>query len=285
LARAAKASKTAAARLGARLLPASGIILRILAFFAVGVSAIADPGRPGSCPVVAPAESATLAKVVDGDTLLLSDGRRVRLIGVNTPELEHDGSREEPGAQQAAGFASAFLGRQPLGLVPGASARDRYGRTLAHVYSDTGASLEEALLGAGLARQIVVPPNTALADCLARAEQQARAANSGLWGSGVFLPRATATLTPGESGFRLLRGRVSAVGKSASNWWVELDNHVALRVDRADYRYFDWQDVAALEGRYIEVRGWLVWRGDRSRGHPPWLMRLRHPLSLRPVAG
>ncbi|MBP8925499.1 MAG: thermonuclease family protein [Pseudomonadales bacterium] len=218
--------------------------------------------------------------MVDGDTLLLADGRRVRLIGVNTPELDHRGAADEPGAQEAARFAAAFLVKKQIGLVFGVGARDRYGRVLAHVYSASGASLEEALLDAGFARHIVVPPNTVQADCLAGAEQRARTAHRGLWGSGTFLPRDTALLRPGENGFRLLQGRVSAVEKSKSSWWIELDDRVSLRIDRSDQKYFRWEDVARLDRQVVEVRGWLAWRGTSSPEHPPWLMRLRHPLSL-----
>jgi endonuclease YncB( thermonuclease family) len=223
--------------------------------------------------------------VVDGDTLLLADGRRVRLIGVNTPELDHEGAADEPGAQQAARFAGVFLADKQIGLVSGVSASDRYGRVLAHVYSASGASLEEALLDAGLARHIAVPPDIAQAGCLAGAEQLARVARRGLWGSGEFLPRDTSTLRSGENGFRLLQGRVSAVERSSSAWWIELDDRVSLRLDRGDQKYFEWKDVARLEGQIVEVRGWLVWRGTRAHGHPPWLMRLRHPLSLRGSSG
>ena len=215
--------------------------------------------------------------------MLLVDGRRVRLIGVNAPERDHQGAADEAGAQAAARFAAAFLVKKQIGLVSGLSARDRYGRVLAHVYSASGASLEEALLDAGLARHIVVPPNTTQADCLAGAEERARIARRGMWGSGAFLPRDTATLRPGENGFRLLQGRVSAVEKSESSWWIELDDRVSLKVDRNDRKYFQWEDVARLDRHIVEVRGWLVWRGTGSREHPPWLMRLRHPLSLRAI--
>ncbi|MBK6583275.1 MAG: hypothetical protein IPG20_10335 [Gammaproteobacteria bacterium] len=56
-----------------------------------------------------------------------------------------------------------------------------------------------------------------------------------------------------------------------------------LRLDRGDQKYFEWEDVARLDRHIVEVRGWLVWRGTGSREHPPWLMRLRHPLSLRAI--
>jgi hypothetical protein len=77
-----------------------------------------------------------------------------------------------------------------------------------------------------------------------------------------------------------LRGRVSAVEKGRSSWWVEVDGLVSLKISRDDQRYFDWDELAALRGRGIEVRGWLVWR-DRVRGHPQWMMALRHPAAMQ----
>lgn len=231
-------------------------------------------------------EPARVAKVIDGDTLALADGSRVRLIGVNAPETRANDGRPEPGAVEATRFARRFLGSGRVGIVVGADRRDRYGRTLAHVFRDDGESLEAALLAAGLARQVTVPPNLGQLDCLREAERRARDARAGLWRSGgAFAPRPTATLASGESGFRLLRGRVSAVEPAGSAWWVELDGRVSLRIDGADRDYFNPDTLRSLAGREVEVRGWLIWRDPaRSRGHPPWMMPLRHPASLAPAA-
>jgi hypothetical protein len=82
-----------------------------------------------------------------------------------------------------------------------------------------------------------------------------------------FAPRATATLASGESGFRLLRGRVTAVEPAGSTWWVEIDDRVSLRIADADRKYFSLDQLRALEGTSVEVRGWLTWRDPaRARG-------------------
>jgi endonuclease YncB( thermonuclease family) len=221
--------------------------------------------------------------VIDGDTLALADGSRVRLIGVNAPEMHGPDGQPEPGAAEAARFVRDFLAAGRIGLVPGAGRTDRYGRRLAHVYRADGTSLEAALLSAGLARQVTVPPNLALLDCLQQAERSARDGRRGLWGSGAFAAREVTRLEPGESGFRLLRGRVSSVSRGGSSWWVELDGRVALRIGRADQKYFALDQLRGRSGSVVEVRGWLVWRSDersRARGHPPWMMQLRHPAAL-----
>lgn len=82
--------------------------------------------------------------VLDGDTLRLPDGRRVRLRSVDTPELGR------PCAAEARAFTAERIAGGTLRLVPDEPKHDRYGRLLADVLVD-GESLSEALLAAGLA--------------------------------------------------------------------------------------------------------------------------------------
>ncbi len=225
-------------------------------------------------------EPVRLAKVLDGDTITLADGRHVRLIGVNTPERAHYGRREEAGAAQATGFVTRFLGNGQLRIGIGQEPQDHYKRTLAHVFRADGRSLEEALLDAGLALQIVFPPNVSLAACFHAAEERARAAGRGLWHEG---PLAVSRLRGGEQGFRLLQGRVTRVARARSSWWIEIDGRVSLRVDRSDWKYFGPGMPESLRGQMLEARGWLTWRRETAQQqdpHPPWSLRIRHPLAL-----
>lgn len=261
-------------------------VATVCAFLVSGFAAFAASTAAGDlCALDRLSESARLEVVVDGDTLRLTDRRTVRLIGVNTPELGHGDRPDERGAREALAFAEAFLGaKRTLRIVVGEDPRDRHGRVLAHVYREDGASLEAALLAAGLALHVVVPPNMGQMSCLAGAERLARERGVGAWGSGAFRPLPTNALAAGESGFRFLRGRVSRVSRSRSSWWVEVDDRVALRIARADQPFFEWSGLRALEGRDVEFRGWVVWRGEElSRGHKSWLMPLHHPAAIAPV--
>lgn len=84
--------------------------------------------------------------MVDGDTVHLRDGRSVRLIGINAPELAHNGRTTEPFAEAAKqrlqALVSASDGR--LALQPGRQPRDHYGRTLAHLFDASGANPRRA---------------------------------------------------------------------------------------------------------------------------------------------
>lgn len=232
------------------------------------------------CTPPMPLQPVALERVLDGDTLALADGRHVRLIGVNTPEKAHYGRQEEAGAEAATRFAKRFLGAGPIRIGIGQDPQDHYKRTLAHAFRADGRSLEEALLEAGLAVQIVIPPNLSLAACFHAAEERARAARRGLWREDVF---PVTRLRDGEQGFRFLRGQVTRVARARSSWWIELDGRVSLRVDRSDWKHFPPAMPEALRGQTVEARGWLTWRNARSRGkdsYPPWSLRIRHPLAV-----
>ncbi|WP_175453094.1 thermonuclease family protein [Microbulbifer yueqingensis] len=234
---------------------------------------LAGTGGRADC-VLGPAdELVALARVQDGDTLQLADGRRVRLIGVNTPELARDGQQAQPLAAEARQFTERFLADGDLELVYDRDRRDRYGRILAHVYNHRGDSLEAALLSAGLAFHIAVAPNLALAECLASREDEAREAGRGVWAPGTWPVMRAGDIRPGDGGFVLLRGRVEKVDRNRY-LWLELDGPVALRLDpEGDYGQMarrDWQ------GREIEVKGWLVDRGakylSRFPQHKRWFI-------------
>ena len=128
------------------------------AFF---VSAIWLSGAQAFCPTPGGLTPVAVQRVVDGDTLRLSDGRNVRMIGLNTPELGKQGRSDEPFAVAARKRLEALVAASDgrVGLVPGKESKDHYGRTLAHVYGADGANLEAQMLAEGLGFQVAVAPN------------------------------------------------------------------------------------------------------------------------------
>lgn len=127
---------------------------------------------------------ATVLRVVDGDTLDLGDGTRVRILGIDAPET---GDTPECGGAQAAEFLDGMLTGRRVALSFDTACFDRYGRLLAHVrFGDESAGL--ALLDRGLACPAFVPPNLAHREAFERAAQVARARGLGLWGECRPLP-------------------------------------------------------------------------------------------------
>ncbi|WP_455806432.1 thermonuclease family protein [Pseudomonas fluorescens] len=249
------------------------------AFF---VSAIWLSGAQAFCPAPAGLASVTVQRVVDGDTLRLSDGRSVRMIGLNTPELGKQGRGDEPFAVAARKRLQALIdasgGR--VGLRPGKQAKDHYGRTLAHIYSASGANLEAQMLADGLGFQVAVAPNVDLVVCQQAAERSARNTGLGLWRQSPVLKAEQIQ----RSGFAVISGRVSKVQRNRGGIWIELQDALVLRVAPNLVGQFDNARLQALKGKQVEARGWIV---DRSRrgglqsGQSRWLLPLTDPSMLQ----
>jgi endonuclease YncB( thermonuclease family) len=249
------------------------------AFF---VSAIWLTGAQAFCPAPAGLASVTVQRVVDGDTLRLSDGRSVRMIGLNTPELGKQGRSDEPFAVAARKRLQALVDASDgrVGLQPGKQAKDHYGRTLAHIYSASGANLEAQMLADGLGFQVAVAPNVDLVACQQAAERSARKAGLGLWRQSPVLKAEQIQ----RSGFAVISGRVSKVQRNRGGIWIELQDALVLRVAPNLVGQFDKARLQALKGKQIEARGWIV---DRSRrgglqsGQSRWLLPLTDPSMLQ----
>jgi len=120
-------------------------------------------------------------RAVDGDTLLLQDGRRVRLIGVDTPETKHPHRAVEPFGPEACAFTRDHVEGRTVRLEFDKERRDRYGRMLAYVYQGDWL-LNEELIRAGLGRAVThFPYSTAMKRRFRNAQRQAREAGKGIW--------------------------------------------------------------------------------------------------------
>lgn len=191
------------ARRGLAAFSRAGLITVCLAACAAGGSPAAD--RPGDEPAgspprapsatsggaapgptdarpLPPGDDATVTRIVDGDTVVVDGGERIRLIGIDTPEVAQD--------ECYAAEATAHLGRL---LPPGTAVRlafdaerhDRYGRTLAYVFrAADGLHANLAMARDGYALQLTIPPNVAHAEAIGAAVAEARQAGRGLWGAG-----------------------------------------------------------------------------------------------------
>ena len=128
--------------------------------------------------------------VVDGDSVRLSDGRSVRLIGINTPELKPRNRPPESLAIEARQAVVNFLAADgDILFYVDQGKRDRHGRYLGHLFRRDAAglhSLERHLLLQGLAYHVAIPPNLSMAECFAIAEDTARVYGAWFVASGQF---------------------------------------------------------------------------------------------------
>ena len=215
----------------------------------------------------------------DGDTLLLADGRRLRLIGLNTPERANRERTAEPLADEARHALQKLVNTgSPLKLRWGKEKKDRYGRLLAHVFTADGRNITTRLLRAGMGAAIQVPPNLWAWDCYIKAEKAARKQQRGIWNRPYFAPLEADQLNANVQGFHFIRGRLSRVGNSKTALWLNLGNHFALRIHRKDLPYFRQLDFNQLIGKELTARGWIyAYKGQ-------WRMNLHHPASLEITA-
>jgi len=168
-----------------RLIPA----ILMLALLALMILRAQDASSPPAESFPSPSVSgeqarfAVVHRVVDGDTLLLESGERVRLIGVDTPETKIPNQPPEPFGPEASEFTRQCVEGRQVRLEFDRERRDQYGRTLAYVYQGD-LFLNEAILLAGFsAAELRYPFRSDMKRRFAQAEQQARQARRGIWSS------------------------------------------------------------------------------------------------------
>lgn len=134
-------------------------------------------------PHVPPGVDVRVERVVDGDTIVVSGGRAVRLIGVDTPETRDPRRPVGCFGKEAGRFTASLLPPgTPVRLVGDVEQRDAFGRTLAYVYRlPDGEFVNAELLRQGYAMVLTVPPNVAHSAEFVSLAGEARAAGRGLW--------------------------------------------------------------------------------------------------------
>ena len=118
--------------------------------------------------------------VIDGDTVALSNGERLRYIGINTPEIRHPIRGLEPYGIEAKKFNEEKVNRRWVRLEFDIEKRDKYGRLLAYVFYDD-IFINAELIKSGLAKVMTIPPNTKYHSLLSTLEKKARASHVGIW--------------------------------------------------------------------------------------------------------
>ena len=119
--------------------------------------------------------------VADGDTVVLADGRHVRYIGIDTPEIDHENQRAEPMGREARSVNRQLVENRRIRLEYDRERKDRYGRVLAYVYRSDGLFVNAELLRRGCGHVLYHFPNTARADELLEAQRYAMEKGRGIW--------------------------------------------------------------------------------------------------------
>jgi micrococcal nuclease len=141
--------------------PLLAIILLLMPLFACGTSP----------------DTARVAQVIDGDTIIIDTGQRVRYIGIDTPEVYPN--QEAYGIEAWQANRKLVEGKE-VRLEPDVSDTDKYGRLLRYVYvNDILVNTE--LVRLGLAEAKAYPPDIKYQQLLEQLEREARQAGRGMW--------------------------------------------------------------------------------------------------------
>ncbi|MEI6558150.1 MAG: thermonuclease family protein [Rhodospirillaceae bacterium] len=254
------------------------LVLLVLPAAPAGAAAASAP------QTLQPAGSGVVREVITGDTLVLTDGRIVRLAGIQAPKVNAGRSRpfKWPLADEARAALEALALGRGVGLHLGTLHQDRHDRVPAQLVRDDGLWLQGELLARGWARVYAGADLATLGDQLYAREASARAARLGIWGLPFYAVRAPEGLGRDSDSFQLVEGRVLAAtlarGQLYLNFGPDWRTDFTIRVPRRAVRAFRQLhgEPALLQGRLIRVRGWVY----RHNGpeieliHPEQLERL-----------
>jgi len=226
-------------------------------------------------------ETVQVAYVYDGDTLKLTDGRKLRLIGINTPERGRDGKKNEPFYQAAKNQLQTIIKKndRSIKIVFGKEKHDRYKRLLAHIFTLDNENITAILLKKGLGFAIAIPPNIQLLNCYQKAEGEARKLKRGIWNHPYSEAIEVNLLKKSTRGFHRIAGTVQRVGESRRSFWLNLNTKseakFALRILKKDLPYFTQFHPKDLINHQLIARGWIYQSKNEQR------MTIRHPASLQ----
>ncbi|MDP2929059.1 MAG: thermonuclease family protein [Candidatus Omnitrophota bacterium] len=135
-----------------------------------------------------------VSKAIDGDTIELSTGEHVRLIGIDTPEsrynnkLARDSKRSRKDilsilkmGKEASEFTRRLVEGKKVRLEFDVEKYDKYKRVLAYVYLEDGTFVNARIMEEGYAQSLTIPPDVKYADMFLKLEREAREKKKGLW--------------------------------------------------------------------------------------------------------
>jgi len=248
---------------------------RVGAFFVCALLVCAASAAESPCAADHIDEWARVGRVFDGDTLRLEDGRVVRFIGINAPELAYDGGASQPLAMQAKQSLQRLLpAGSRVGLRFDRERRDRHHRLLGHVFDERKQNISAILLRRGEAFAVAVAPNLWRSGCYFRQEAIARAHDGGIWGLAYYQPRDAGTLRSQEGGFYRVRGRIDHIGRSRRSLWLDMGEGFALRIPRKRLDSFSELHVDTWLNKIITVRGWTRFYNHKMN------MTITHPAMI-----
>lgn len=213
-----------------------------------------------------------VVRVYDGDTIILEDKKQVRLLGVNTPEIDSRVRAGEPGGVAAKKWLQAQLEEKKVYLEFDQVKRDKYKRLLAHVFTPDGRHLNLALLENGMATVSIIPPNGRYSGKLIEAQQHAERLKLGIWSMPEYQSRPITQIADHTKGWQRFTGKPVSLKKNRKFTRLIFNDQTDVRISNANLGLFP--PLENYIGKSLEIRGWVSRKKDR------FTMLIQHPSAL-----
>ena len=250
------------------------IYLLLVTFLLLSFS-VAAYAEESPCVLQEPNRQISVRYINDGDTFTLEDGNRIRMIGINTPELGYKDKPDQPLSVRAREQLRSYLRGSHALIVYDKERHDKYGRVLAHVFDEQGNNIGAELIREGLGFAISIPPNLYYRECYRNAEKQARHANLGVWAEPYFNAIAADKLK--YSGFNQVQGCIQRIRKYQDKKYFYLSDHFRLLISEESKHYFESSPILFEENLCLVATGWVY------NQTPYRTMKLLHPDAIQVI--
>jgi len=119
--------------------------------------------------------------VYDGDTIILTDGQKIRYMGIDAPEIGHDGNESEFMALSSLKLNRKLVSGKRVALEYDSQKTDKYGRSLAYVFLETGDMVNAILIRKGMAHVLLTSHGLKYKDLLLEYQRKAITEKIGIW--------------------------------------------------------------------------------------------------------
>ncbi len=209
--------------------------------------------------------------VYDGDTIKLENGNKIRLLGIDTPEVASRYQKATAGGNAAKKWLNKQLEGIDIYLEYDQQQRDKYQRLLAHVFLENGDHINVVLVELGLAIVNLFPPNLRYHDQLLAAQQLAQQQQLGMWAMKRY-QLISADKVRKVSGWKRYQGTVTSIKNNRKYVRLILSKKLSVRIAKKNLYLFP--ELESYMGQSVEVRGWL------SGKKAPFSILVRHPSAL-----
>lgn len=232
---------------------------------------------PASCPKLSQLsdkqiKSAFVDWLPDGDTIHTTDGQKLRLLHINTPEINPTTSKPaEAFALEAKSQLRELIGQsKKIYWINDIRVTDKYHRELALVFNHQGILINANLVAQGLAHTLILVPNQVYWQCFSEVQRSARKLRHGIWNTTQFTPQLAKNIQPKRK-FQLVSGTITQIKNSRKNRWLVLDNELFVSISHKNRNRYTQFNKYFKVGENITLQGYIY----RAQGQ--LRMRLTHP--------